>query len=90
MKVQPINNYNYQNSTSFQGANKFCKYGIRTLIASASLFMLSNAVDTFKPEKIDNELGYINTFASVLGIAGTCLGIFGLEKAEHEENNKKD
>lgn len=84
MKVQPISNYNYQNNTNFQGANKFCKYSIRTLIASASLFMLSNAVDSFKPEKAKNELGYINTIASALGIAGTCLGIFGLEKEEHD------
>jgi len=85
MKVQPVTNYNYQNNISYHGANKFCKYSIRTLIASASLFMLSNAVDTFRPEKAKNELGYVNTLASVLGIAGTCLGIFGIEKAEHDE-----
>ncbi len=85
MKVQPITNNYYQNRTNFQGANKFCKYSIRTLIASASLFMLSNAVDTFKPEKATTELGYVNTVASLLGIAGTCLGIFGLEKVEHDK-----
>jgi len=85
MKVQPIANQHYQNNTNFHGANKFCKYSIRTLIASASLFMLSNAVDTFKPEKAENKLGYVNALASVLGIAGTCMGIFGLEKTEHNE-----
>ena len=85
MKVQPITNKYYQNNINYRGANKFCKYSIRTLITSASLFMLSNAVDTFKPEKANNELGYVNAFASVLGIAGTCMGIFGLEKIEHNE-----
>lgn len=90
MKVLPINNYNYQKDTNFKGANRFCKYSIRTLIASTTLFMFSNAVDTFKPEKVNKELGYVNSIASVLGIAGTCLGLFGLEKAEHDEKNEKE
>ena len=83
MRVLPINNYSNNQNKNFKGVNKFCKYSIRTLIASSTLFMLSNAVDTFKPEKVSNDsIGFVNTIASVLGIAGTALGIFGIEKEE--------
>ena len=87
MKILPINNnYTQNKNTNFKSANKFCKYSITSLIASSTLFMLSNAVDTFKSEKIGrNVTEKVNTIASVLGIAGTALGIFGIEKEENDE-----
>ena len=87
MRVHPVRNYNYQNNTNFQGTNKFCKYSIGTLIASTSLFMLSNAIDTYKNEGTAVK-SYIDAFASILGVTGTYLGIFGLEKAKQHQGKK--
>ena len=87
MRILPINNYSDNRNINFKRANKFCKYSINTLIASTTLFMLSNAIGTFKPEKVKKDsIGFVNTVASVLGIAGTALGIFGIEK---EDKNSK-
>lgn len=86
MKIQPVANYNYQNNTNFYGVNKFCRYGTVSLIASTSLFMLSNAIDTFKHEEVADKKSYIDAVASILGVAGTYLGIFGLEKAENHQD----
>ena len=95
MKIQSINN-NYQRvnnykNTNFKAANKFCKYSILSLLASSSMFMLSNAIDTFKPEKANNVFtGTLNTAASVLTLAGTAMGLFGIEKIENEELDEKE
>ena len=88
MKVQPINNNNYhQTNTSFKKASDICKYGVGALIASTTLFMGANALDTFKKEKVGSKpIASMNMIASLLGIAGTSLAIFGIEQ---EENNDK-
>ncbi len=87
MRVLPINNYSNNQNKNFKGVNKFCKYSIRTLIASSTLFMLSNAIDTFKPEKVNKDsIGFVNTVASLLGVAGTALGILGIEKEENHSS----
>lgn len=86
MKILPINNYTNNKNTNFKAANKFCRYSIYSLIASSSLFMLSNAIDTFRSDNTSKETaGVINTTASALGIIGTAMGIFGIEK--EEKNN---
>ena len=85
----PINNYtNNQNNINYKGANKLCKYSIRSLIASTSLFMLTTAIDTFKPEKEGKAVTALNTIASTLGIAGTAMGIFGIEKIDEKDENR--
>ena len=91
MKVSQINNnYSKAQNTNFKSANKFCKYSIASLIASSSLFTLSNAVDTFKSDKIGkNVTEKVNTFASLLGIAGTAMGLFGIEKLDKEDSDEK-
>lgn len=87
MKVQPISNQNYNRNTSFHGVSKICKYGVGSLIASTSLFMLSNALDSFKSENINKQtVTCLNTIASILGIAGTGMGMFGIEQSK---NNKE-
>ena len=89
MKILPINNYTNNNNTNFKAANKFCRYSIYSLIASSSLFMLSNAIDTFKSSELTKETtSVINTAASVLGIAGTAMGIFGIEKEESHDKHR--
>lgn len=85
MKVLPINNNYDLKNTNFKAANKFCKYSINTLIASSSLFMLSTALDTYKPEKTEIITSAINPIASVLTLAGTAMGLFGIEKIKHND-----
>jgi len=87
MKVLPINNINQ--NIKFEGANKTCKYGIAALIASSSLFMFSNAVDSFNKEETKTEktaLNYVNTAASVLGILGTGLSLLGIKQPDVGSN----
>ena len=87
MKVMPVGNQYYKNNTNFHGANKVCRYSIGSLIASSSLFMLSNAIDSFHHEN-KNTVTVMNTIASVLGIAGTCLGLFGIEQVDNNDKHK--
>ena len=90
MKILPINNnYSQSKNTNFKSANKFCRCGVLSLIASSSMFMLSNAVDTFKPEKMSAVSSTLNSAASLLTVAGTAMGLFGIEKIEDKENNEK-
>jgi hypothetical protein len=91
MKVLPINNnYSQAKNTNFKSANKFCKYSITSLIASSSLFMMSNAIDTYRSDKIGrNVTEKVNTVASILGIAGTVMGLFGIEKLDKEDSDEK-
>ncbi len=87
MKILPINNYSNDKNTNFKSANKFCKYSIGSLIAGSSLFMLSNALDSFKSDKISKKTtNSINIAASILGIAGTAMGLFGIEKLDNNED----
>lgn len=90
MKILPINNnYSQNQNTNFKSVNKFCKYSIASFIASSTLFMLSNAVDTFKSEKVSKEVtSSANTVASLLGIAGTFMGIFGIEKIDEKNEDR--
>lgn len=83
----PVSNQYHQNNTNFHGANKVCRYSIGSLIASSSLFMLSNAIDSFHHEN-KNTVTVMNTIASVLGIAGTCLGLFGIEQVDNNDKHK--
>ena len=90
MKIQAVNNYNYDRNTNFKGANKFCKYSIHTLIAGASLFILSNAIDTFKSGETAKQVTEkFDIAASLLSIAGTALGLFGIEKLEYKNKDSK-
>jgi hypothetical protein len=51
--------------------------------------MLSNAIDSCKPEKIDRETtGILNKAASMLAIAGTAIGLFGIEKTDEKDENR--
>ena len=82
-------NYSQNQNTNFKSVNKFCKYSIASFIASSTLFMLSNAVDTFKSEKVSKEVtSSANTVASLLGIAGTFMGIFGIEKIDEKNEDR--
>ena len=90
MKVLPINN-NINKNINFEGANKTCKYGITSLIASASLFMASNAFDSFNKEEPRAEktaLTYMDAAASVFGILGTCLSLIGIKQPDTGSNFK--
>jgi len=75
--------------------NKLCKFAITSLIASSSMFMLSNAVDTFTSSKENQKqnIGLLDSTASVLAIVGTLTGIIGItriENSELEESNGND
>ncbi|MBR1776857.1 hypothetical protein IJ750_07290 [bacterium] len=86
MQVQRINNCNLK--TNFQGINKFCRYGIGAFIASTSLFMLSNAFDSFSKEA--PEYSYtapLDKAASALGIAGTLLSLFGIRQEDANDEH---
>lgn len=85
MRILPINNYSNAENTNFKSANTFCKYSISSLIASSSLFMLSTALDTFKSKEAEKITSTITPIASGLGIVGTALGLFGIEKLDEKD-----
>ena len=89
MKILPINSYSDSKNLSCRGANKTCKYGITALIASTTLFMASNAIDSFEQQEPKTEkttLKYMDTAASVLGILGTGLSILGIKQPDYGSN----
>lgn len=88
MKVQSIgtNHYNPAIRGNRTETNKLCKYAITSLIASSSLFMLSNAIDTIKPNESVNS--FVDMIASVLAIFGTMTGISGMEKNKNSKSGE--
>lgn len=82
MKVLPINQYN-QNVSS-KGVNKCCRYGIYSLITSASLFMFADAIDSFGQDKQVASQGVtiVRTIASILGMVGSMIGLKGIEQED--------
>lgn len=90
MRVLPISNNN-QNNTGYKGASKICKYGVSSLIASSTLFMLSNALEPAKSDLINEKvIGCMKHIASVFGIAGTALSLFGIEQVEQQDKTDKE
>ena len=88
MKVYSINSVNNNQNVGFKKCSNATKFGVSTLIASASFFMLSNAVDSFNSENIAKERNtHINIPASILGITGTFISLIGLKQDENEDEN---
>ena len=89
MKVNTVSTFNSSNFT-FKHASKMTKYGVSTLIGASSLFMLSNAVDSFNYEDNTNSLSQkIYVAASILGISGTFISLIGLDKDEEDSDKNK-
>ena len=89
MKIQKIEMQNYNPSLKgkTREANKLSKYAITSLIASSSLFMLSNAIDTMKTSDSTDKtgIGIIDWAASALTLFGTITGIIGISKNKNSE-----
>jgi hypothetical protein len=85
MRVYPVV-YQNQNNVSHRSINKMTKYGIGSLIASSTIFMFSNAVNsTFanNVEDINTCTKVFNSAASLFGIIGTALSITGIKRDEN-------
>ena len=87
MKIYSINKFD-KNNICFQRTNKMTKYGVTTLIGASSLFMFSNAIDTFSVDNKNLTSKIIDTGAAVLGISGTFMSLIGINK--DEENSRKN
>ena len=89
MKIHSINQVDNNNNIGFKRINKMTRYGITTLIGASSLFMLSNAIDSFNYENNKHTTSQvIDTAAAILGITGTFMSLIGLKK--DEENSGKN
>ena len=88
MKINSISNYYTNENLNWRGKNTLYKQSVRALIASSSLFMLSNAVHTFNKENnaTNKTEQFIDLAASFLGLFGTYAGIVGLKEDEKDNN----
>ena len=87
MKVSSVNNFD--NNINFKRTNKITKYGVNTLIAASSLFIISNAIDAFDFENNKNSISKnIDFSASMLGILGTFMSLVGIQEDEEDSNKK--
>ena len=89
MKISSINQVDNNNNIGFKRASKMTRYGVITLIAASSLFMLSNAIDTFNYEEKGHLSRNIDIPASILGILGTFISWIGLEKDEEDSGKNR-
>ena len=90
MKIQAINDQKYSKNIRFKRLNDYCKYGICALISSSSLFMCSNAIDSFRTEKLPKStMTSLDIAASVFGITGTFMWLIGINLNDDDKYNKK-
>ena len=92
MKVLPVSNdINFNHNIKFEGANNTTKIGLAALIVSSSLFMMSNAIDSFEKQQTTEQkssgFGFLDGVASIAGIVGTFTGLLGLKQDEEDEKN---
>ncbi len=81
MRVYPVV-YQNQNNVSHRSINKMTKYGIGSLIASSTIFMFSNAVNSTFANNVECTKVF-NSAASLFGIIGTALSITGIKRDEN-------
>ena len=88
MKICSINRYDNNQNIGFKRSSNATKFGVSTLIAATSLFMLSNATDSFYSENTTTKKSLnINIPASILGLTGTFISLIGLKQDEEDEEN---
>lgn len=87
MKIQSINVQNTSH-VNCKSASQMTRYGVGALVASSSLFMFSNAIDSFDNQGVV-EKRMINSTASALGIVGTFLGIVGIKDDEDDDDKRR-